>query len=274
MISTMEEHTNEIRRAEAEVRRLNEELEARVASRTAELESANRELEDFAYIISHDLRAPLRAITRLAEWISEDYRDVIDDDGKRRIDLLQDRVRRMHLLIEGVLQYSRIGRIKGEETITDFNVLVREAVDLVVPPGRCSVTIEEGLPSIPCENVRMSQVFQNLVDNAVKYVDKPEGEIRIGCVEESTHWRFFVTDNGRGIDPKHQEKVFQIFQTLGPNDSTEASGIGLTLVKKIVEASGGRIWVESEPGKGSTFHFTLPRSDPGMNGCSSERNDR
>ncbi len=262
MISRMEEHTNEIRRAEAEVRRLNEELEARVASRTAELESANRDLQDFAYIVSHDLRAPLRAITRLAQWIEQDYHDLLGDAGKRHIELLQDRVRRMHQLIEGVLQYSRIGRLKEKVAYTDFNILVREAVELVAPPDRCKVTIDEGLPSIPCESVRISQVFQNLVDNAVKFLDKPQGEIRIGCKEEDTYWHFFVCDNGRGISPRYHDKVFQIFQTLGSNGITEGTGIGLTLVKKIVETAGGRIWVRSEPGQGSTFHFTLPKKDP------------
>jgi len=226
-----------------------------------EVESVNRELKDFAYIVSHDLKAPLRGIKTLTDWLAADYADKLDDNGKEQMNLLLSRVERMHNLVDGVLQYSRVGRIEEEKVKVNLNELVAEVIDTVAPPETIEITIEHELPEIECEETRMTQIFQNLLSNAVKYMDKPQGRIKVGCVEDNDFWKFSVTDNGPGIEDKHFERVFQIFQTLSPRDEFESTGVGLTVVKKIVELYGGRIWIESKIGEGSTFFFTLSKQE-------------
>ncbi len=229
-----------------------------------ELEKVNQELKDFAYVVSHDLKAPLRGIKTLADWITTDYVDKLDDDGKEQMHLLTSRVDRMHNLIDGVLQYSRVGRVEEEKVMVNLNERIPEVIDLIAPPEDITVTIENELPTIECEQTRIMQVFQNLLSNAVKYIDKPQGQINIGCIEENGFWKFSVADNGPGIEERHFEKIFQMFQTLSPRDEFESTGVGLTLVKKIVEMYGGRIYIVSEIGKGSTFYFTLPKQEVGL----------
>jgi signal transduction histidine kinase len=224
-----------------------------------ELENANKELNDFAYVVSHDLKAPLRGIKTLAQWITTDYADRLDENGRGQLNLLLSRADRMHNLIDGVLQYSRVGRVKENKVQINLNELVSEVIDMVAPPENISITVENELPVIEFERTRIAQVFQNLLSNAVKFMDKPEGQVRIGCVAEDGWWKFSVTDNGPGIEEKYFEKIFQLFQTLSPRDEVESTGVGLTVVKKIIEMYGGRIWVESKVGQGSTFLFTLPK---------------
>ena len=236
------------------------------------VERINQELKDFAYIVSHDLKAPLRGVKTLADWISADYADKLGDEGREQMDLLLSQVMRMHNLIDGVLEYSRVGREKEEQVQINLNELVREAIDMVAPPENIEITIENELPVIECERTRIMQVFQNLLSNAVKYMDKPQGRVRIGCVEEDGFWKFSVADNGPGIEEKHFERIFKIFQTLSPRDEFESTGVGLTVVKKIVELYDGKIWVESEPGKGSTFFFTLPKIKMGVKDAKLEAN--
>jgi signal transduction histidine kinase len=132
---------------------------------------------------------------------------------------------------------------------------------MLAPPEHVHIAVKDGLPTVLGERTRLGQVFQNLLSNAVKFMDKPEGQVSIGCVDEGTHWRFSVADNGPGIEEKHYPKVFQMFQTLAPRDQVESTGIGLALVKKIVETWSGRIWLESTVGEGSTFYFTLPKKE-------------
>jgi len=224
-----------------------------------ELEGVNQELQDFAYIISHDLKAPLRGISSLAQWIAEDYADKLGDEGKEHLDLLLSRVERMHALIDGVLQYSRVGRICEEQVDVDLNELLAEAADMVAAPEHIRIGIAEGLPTVHAERTRLLQVFQNLLSNAVKYMDKPEGRIRVTCEEDGDFWRLAVADNGPGIEQKHFEKIFQVFQTVHSGEGRDSTGVGLSLVKKIIEMYGGRTWVESQVGEGSTFYVTLPR---------------
>jgi two-component system sensor kinase FixL len=226
-----------------------------------EQEDTNQELKDFAYIVSHDLKAPLRGIKTLAEWLVNDYSDKLGDEGKTQMNLLLSRVDRMHNLIEGILQYSRVGRAEEDLSLVNLNEQIAEIIDMLSPPKNISITVENELPTIRCEPTRISQVFQNLFSNAVKYMDKPDGIIKVGCVEEGAFWKFSVADNGPGIEEKYFERIFKIFQTLVPKDEYESTGIGLTVVKKIIELYGGRIWVESEVGKGSTFLFTLPKKE-------------
>ena len=165
----------------------------------------------------------------------------------------------MYKLIDGILEYSKVGRVKEKEVDVDLNQLVPEIIDMIDVPENITITIENELPVIKCEQTRITQVFQNLLSNAVKYMDKPQGQIRISCVQEDGFWKFSVADNGPGIEEKNFEKIFQIFQTLSPRDEVESTGVGLTVVKKIVEIYGGKIWVESKVGEGSTFFFTLPK---------------
>ncbi len=226
-----------------------------------ELERSNNELKDFAYIVSHDLKAPLRAITSLAEWLAADYSDKLDEDGREQLELLKNRTRRMHNLIEGILTYSRIGRSKEEKEEVDLNTLVSKVIALIDPPENIAIEVVGELPTIPFERTRMEQIFQNLLGNAAMYMDKPEGRITISCTDDDddSNWRFSVADNGPGIDEKYYKKIFQIFQTLKPRDEVESTGVGLTIVRKIVRMHGGEITVESKLGEGSTFHFTIPK---------------
>jgi len=173
-------------------------------------------------------------------------------------------VRRMHDLIDGVLQYSRIGRVKEKQVKVNLNELVPDVIDMVTPPENIAITIENELPVIECEETRIMQVFQNLLSNAVEYMDKPEGQIKVCCVEEDGFWKFSVADNGPGIEEKHFERIFQMFQTLSPRDEYESTGVGLSVVEKIVELYRGKIWVESKIGQGSTFFFTLPKQEMGV----------
>ena len=225
-----------------------------------ELESVNQELKDFAYIASHDLKAPLRAIKTLADWISTDYADKLDQDGQEQLKLLRQRVDRMHNLIDGILQYSRVGRVREKLVEVELNKLLPEIIDILAPPANIKITVETELPTVKCEETRITQVFQNLLSNAVKYMDKPDGLIKVGYGEEGEFWKFSIADNGPGIEKKHWERIFKIFQTLAPRDEFESTGIGLTVVKKIVELYGGRIWLDSEVAKGTTFFFTFPKA--------------
>ncbi|MEW5942823.1 MAG: PAS domain S-box protein [Pseudomonadota bacterium] len=239
------------------------QAEERQARLVYELESANEELKNFAYVVSHDLKAPLRAIGSLADWVVTDYADRLDDEGKEHMRLLLSRVRRMDGLIDGILQYSRVGRVKEASVAVDLDQLVHEVVDLLAPPANITIAIDNPLPTVVAERTRLQQVFQNLLSNAIKYLDKPEGKIRVGCAAAGDKWKLSVSDNGPGIEERHFEKIFQLFQTLAPRDRVESTGVGLALVKKIVEMYGGEIWVESKVGEGSTFFFTLPRTAAG-----------
>ncbi len=288
LIDSFNEMLEQIQQRDSELVKAKDELEIRVQERTAELtntnqqlkgeigerekaerkqvelykelESVNQELKDFAYIASHDLKAPLRAIKTLADWISSDYGDKLDQDGQEQLKLLRQRVDRMHNLIDGILQYSRVGRVREKNTEIHLDKLLPEIIDILAPPENIKITLETAMPVIKCEETRITQVFQNLLSNAVKYMDKPDGQIKVSCIEEGESWKFSIADNGPGIDKKHWDRIFKIFQTLTPRDEFESTGIGLTVVKKIIEMYGGKIWLESEVGKGTMFFFTLSKA--------------
>ncbi len=252
---------SERKRAEKELQKYRDHLEELVEIRTVELEAVNAELKDFAYVVSHDLKAPLRAITQLGSWIATDYAEALDADGRELVDLLIGRTRRMHGLIQGILQYSRIGRVVEKKRSVNLNQLVQETLEMLAPPASIQITVTNELPTVVGERARLRQVFQNLLDNALKFMDKPQGWVRIGCADAGDYWLFSVADNGPGIAAKYYAKIFQIFQTLVPRDEFESTGIGLALVKKIVELNEGKVWVESTVGAGSTFYFTLPKQE-------------
>lgn len=242
------------------VRKNAEQKQARLVN---DLKAANEELTNFSYVVSHDLKAPLRGIASLANWLIEDYGSKLDEEGNKHLQMLIGRVRRMDALIDGILEYSRVGRLREKETEVDIAKLVQGTIELLDIPQNIAVAIETPLPRLVAEQTRMQQIFQNLIGNAVKYMDKPEGKIRIGAREQRREWHFYVCDNGPGIEERNFDKIFQLFQTLAPRDRVESTGVGLAIVKKIVEMYGGLIRVESERGKGSCFHFTLPkRSGP------------
>jgi two-component system, LuxR family, sensor kinase FixL len=226
-----------------------------------QMETANRELTEFAYVVSHDLRAPLRGIKTLAGWIASDSAERLDKEGQEQLSLLLSRVSRMEDLINGILQYSRAGRPTEEDQgLVDLAEVVPSIIDMLAAPSHIAVTVESELPRIHADRTRISQVFQNLISNAVKFMDKPQGQIRIGCTPEDGFWRFHVADNGPGIEAKYFDKIFKLFQTLAPRDESESSGVGLAVVKKIVTFYGGNVWVESRVGEGSTFFFTLSKA--------------
>ncbi len=224
-----------------------------------DLKAANEELKNFAYVVSHDLKAPLRAIGSLAEWIATDNADKFDAESREHLRLLIGRVHRMDALIDGILEYSRVGRLHEGRTDIDLERLVHEVVDSLAPPPHIRIEIDTPLPMLNAERTRIQQVFQNLVSNAIKYMDKPEGEVHIGCLDEGAQWKFYVRDTGSGIEKRHFERIFQLFQTLAPRDRVESTGVGLTVVKKIIDMHGGKIWLESEITQGSCFYFTLPK---------------
>jgi len=258
----------ERKQAEEEQGKLIRELK----STNEKVKSINQELKDFAYVVSHDLKAPLRGIKTLADWLSADYGDKLDAEGKEQMDLLLARVGRMHCLIDGVLEYSRVGRVKEKQIQVDLNELVSNVIDMVAPLQNIAITIESELPVVECERTRIMQVFENLLSNAVKYMDKPEGRVGISCVEENGFWKFCVADNGPGIEERHFDRIFRIFQTLSPRDEFESTGIGLTVIKKIVTLYGGKVWVKSKVGEGSKFFFTLPKQKEGVKYAKLEAN--
>ena len=248
---------NERRKAERALARVNKDL----AETVRELRRSNKELQDFAYVTAHDLKAPLRGIGTLTDWIASDYADKFDAQGREQLGLLKGRVSRMSELIDSILHYSEIGRITKCREWVDLNKLVPEIIAQLAPPETMEIMIEPGLPELAFEKVRLIQIFQNLIGNAIKYMDKRQGRIRITCTADDQFWTFSVSDNGPGIGEKYFGKIFQMFQTLTRRDELESTGIGLAVVKKIVELHSGTVWVESEVGEGTTFSFTLPKQE-------------
>lgn len=227
-----------------------------------DLRKANEELENFAYIVSHDLKAPIRGIGSVADWLKEDYAHLMDEEGKNLLELMKRRVLRMQQLIEGILKYSRVGRKDGEKEELDVNLILDDAVDTVVSGlgnNDFALIVPEKLPNIIHNEIRMRQVFQNLISNAIKYGDKKKCTVEITAKDVGDFWEFCVEDNGPGIKPIYHDRIFKIFQTLQARDKFESTGVGLSIIKKIVEQENGRIWIESEDGKGARFLFTLPK---------------
>jgi PAS domain S-box-containing protein len=249
----------ERKEAEEDLRRLKEELEARVEQRTAELAAANANLQDFAAVVSHDLKTPLRGVATLAKWLQSDYGDKLDPEGREHLGEMLKRINRMDSMIDDILQYSRLGRAEEKPEPVRLAELVPAVVEDLALPPHAHVRIAPGLPVVQGEPVRLRQLFQNLIGNAIKHANKPQVEVRVEWADVGPLWRFSVADNGPGIEERHFERIFKIFQTLAPKDKTDSTGVGLALVQRIVERAGGRVWVESRPGEGSTFHFTWPK---------------
>jgi light-regulated signal transduction histidine kinase (bacteriophytochrome) len=205
----------------------------------------------------------LRGIGTLAEWFSTDYADKLDEQGQQQVKMLTERAKRADKMVDSILQYSSIGQLKEEQGQLDLNKVLPEIFCEIGSPENININIENKLPVLICKKMHIRQVFYNLLSNAVRHMDKEKGQIKVGCTEKEGFWEFSVTDNGPRIDQKYFKKIFKIFQTLAPSDETESTGIGLSIVKKIVSMNAGRIWVESEVGEGSTFFFTLPKQKMG-----------
>lgn len=226
------------------------------------LERTNQELDQFAYVASHDLKAPLRGIANLSEWIEEDLGESFPTHAREKMELLRGRVRRLEGLIDGILEYSRAGRTKKPSTQVDTSVLVQEVIDMLAPPSGTAVDIAPDLPIVFSERVPLQQVFSNLISNAIKYAARPDVLVKVDAIPQGAFVQFRVSDNGPGIPPQFHERIFVVFQRLAARDKIEGTGIGLAIVKKIVEGRGGRVWVESpsdlESGAGTIFNFTWP----------------
>jgi len=221
------------------------------------LKKANIELQQFAYIVSHDLKAPLKAITSLADWIEEDLGTAASESIKKNMNLLKIRINRMEALITGVLEYSRIGKVIENTEHVDVNLLLTELIDSISPPATFNIAIKENMPVLTTQKTKLQQVFSNLISNAVKFNNNPlGGKVTIDCNTDKIGYCFSVEDNGPGIEQEYHEEIFKIFQTLQSRDKIESTGIGLSIVKKIVEEQGGKVWVESQKGKGVKFLFT------------------
>jgi light-regulated signal transduction histidine kinase (bacteriophytochrome) len=280
-----------IKQSKMALQRSKEDLEAQVAERTAELREANAhlavelderrraeqllahytedlkrsnaELEEFAYVASHDLQEPLRMVASFTQLLAKRYRGELDQDADEFIGFAVDGATRMQRLLQDLLAYSRVGTRGKALAPTDFNVIFERArTNLFTALEESGARTSSGpLPTVPGDEVQLVQLFQNLMANALKFRGDQPSAIQVTAREEGDQWIFAVRDNGIGIEPAHQKRIFMLFQRLHHRSEYPGTGIGLAICKKIVERHGGRIWVESEPGRGATFYFTLPKGD-------------
>ena len=222
-----------------------------------DLESSNEGLQEYAHIVSHDLKSPLRSISALVSWLEEDFGDKLGPAGLSQLNLMQDKIASMDQLITGILRYSSIGSEKARFEICPTLKLVQQLKATIYWPEQIALRFNGIMPSINADKTQLQQLFQNLLSNAIAHMDKPKGQIEIGYNDLGDLHEFSVKDNGIGIPKAYQEKIFEIFETL--ESGKGSSGIGLSIVKKIVQLHGGTIWVKSEYGAGATFYFTIKK---------------
>jgi len=220
------------------------------------LELRNQELSDYAHMVSHDLKSPLRSIDTLTAWLGEDYKANFDENGHKTLSLIRNNVEKMDTLINGILEYSTIGKNQIEIYDVNLNNLIDNIIEILQVPINISIT-KADLPIVKGDKYRLQQLFQNLIGNAIKYNDKANGLIEIGVTNAIDVWEFYIRDNGKGIDEMYFEKIFKTFEKL-ENDA-QSTGIGLSIVKKIVDLYGGKVWLTSTLDKGTTFYFTLQK---------------
>lgn len=253
----------EHKQAEEKILLLNRQLERNIE----DLERSNKDLEQFAYVASHDLQAPLRSLINNAQFLKQDYKDHLDEEGNEYIADIVDASGRMHNLIMDLLDYSRVGTSKQDMSLVDCTSIVNTIIDdleIETDKGEFSITFEN-LPQLNGDKIQLTRVFQNIIQNSIKYRSQEPPNIHISAKQCKEEWVFSVKDNGIGIDPEYFERIFVIFQRLHTRSEYSGTGIGLAICKKIIERHHGKIWVESQPGTGSTFYFTIPMSEEESN---------
>ncbi|ABW30017.1 sensor histidine kinase [Acaryochloris marina] len=252
------------RQTEKQMLRRGDELAATnriLATANLTLADRNKELDQFTYVVSHDLKAPLRAIANLSEWIEEDLDEKLDEENRYQMNLLRKRVHRMEALINGLLQFSRVGRRQSTIETVRVGDLLADIIDSLAPPAEFKIEIVGPMPTLKTDTLQLQQVFSNLLSNAIKHHHQSEGHIRISEQKQLDFYEFMVSDDGPGIAEDYHDKIFKIFQVLDSRDATENTGIGLSIVKKIIESKGGSIQIESEVNHGTTFKFTWPQEE-------------
>ena len=233
------------------------ELEGQKEELLKELEASNKGLQEYAHIVSHDLKSPLRSVSALASWLYEDYRDQLDEGGQYNLKMIQEKIEGMDKLIDGILKYSTVTSDTLDQSTIDVNEVISEIDEIIYKPDHVRIEVVKPLPRIKADRTKIHQLFQNFLSNAVVNIEKEEGIVKIDYEETATHWQFSVADNGVGIPEEYHEKIFKIFQSIGNNE--RSTGIGLSIVKKIIDRYEGHVWLESELGQGTTFYFTLKK---------------
>ncbi len=246
---------------EQEIRAVNKRLEMRLQQRTADLEAVDKELTSVAYMISHELNEPIVELQHLASWLMKDYGRFMEKRGRKMLGMLIKRVTHLDHLFKSIAFYAGVERFAGDTQQLDTNALVQGVIDRLAAPSSIQIRIGHSLPFISGDESHIKHVFQQLLQNAVQFMGKAQGDIMVDCLDEGKYWTFFVADNGPGISSQYHASIFDLFQTTaaGGDDKTAGPGIGLAVCRKIVEHYGGQIWVESPPGYGSTFCFTFPK---------------
>jgi light-regulated signal transduction histidine kinase (bacteriophytochrome) len=217
---------------------------------------SNRELDQFAYITSHDLKAPLRAISSLAGWIEEDLDGGVSTETRSQLDLLRNRVYRMQALLDSLLEYARSGRRHTPITTVDVHLLLTNIIQELAAPDTFSISINSPMPILYTRGQPLAQIFIQLIDNGIRHQTSKQGTVKISAIDLGNCYEFTVADDGEGIAPEFQERIYTIFQTLKARDVQENIGAGLAIVKKIIVAEGGTIQLESSSGNGAIFRFT------------------
>ena len=233
------------------------ELELQKQDLVNELEESNKGLQEYAHIVSHDLKSPLRSVTALATWLYDDYKDVLDENGKYNLQMMMEKVEGMDKLIDGILKYSTVNSDTLDNTEVNVNEVIKEISEIIYIPEHVTIKVANKLPIIQADKVKIHQLFQNFLSNAVVNIDKKVGLVEVASEETKTHWQFSIKDNGVGIPKEYHEKIFKIFQSIGNNE--RSTGIGLSIVKKIIDRYNGKVWLESEIGVGTTFFFTIKK---------------
>lgn len=251
-----------------------EDAQQRLERAQKQLKATQKEMDEYTYVISHDLKEPLRGIEAFSKFLADGYRDKLDDDGRHHVDVIRNSALRMQRLINDLLKFSRMAQQKNPMEPVGLNTMlmhVRVNLQYALDAKKADLRVNK-MPMVVCDQTAMTEVFHNLISNAIKYNDKPRPVIEVGCEEKNNpdtglpEYQLYVRDNGKGIKPEYYEKIFQIFQRLERDEKEEGTGIGLTIVRRVIDWHGGRIWVESEEGKGTTFYFTLPKRETSKTG--------
>ncbi|MFV1447552.1 PAS domain S-box protein [Maribacter sp. HS] len=233
------------------------ELELQKEKLVKDLENSNQGLQEYAHIVSHDLKSPLRSISALATWLSDDYKDVLDEGGKQNLELMQEKVASMDKLIHGILEYSTANSSALDNSKVDLNSVIADIGETIYIPDHVQLKVPKSLPTIMADRIKVHQVFQNIIGNAVVHIEREVGLVEVLYNDTGDYWQFTISDNGVGIPEEYHKKIFDIFQSIGNNE--RSTGIGLSIVKKIIDRYQGKVWVDSVVGEGTQFHFTIKK---------------